>query len=178
MTSSNQRPKRNLKSTLVEPFRQIKFGLYIITISVAFVIASGLLFVMAFNEQYQHVMGIFNIVDPNLKWELVTNEVFFTNAVRLGVLLVGYITIMFSIVFWLTHRYYGPLVSIERFVESIGAGHYQKRVFIRKKDELQRLVTKLNAMAEILETRHGADVADGLSIPDTDDLVEQQREAS
>lgn len=165
MDQNNNRPKRNFKSTLVEPFKQIQFGLYIITISVAFVVASGFLFVVAFNEQYQHVMGIFNIVDPNLKWELVTNEVFFINAVRLGVLLVGYVGIMFGIVFWLTHRYYGPLVSIERFVESIGAGQYNKRVFIRKKDELQRLTAKLNAMAEILEKRHGSDVSDGLKIP-------------
>lgn len=161
-TQAVLRPKRTLKSTLIEPFRQIRFGIYVISISVLFVIASALLFITAFNDQYQHVMGIFNIVDPNLKWELVTNAVFYKNAIRLGILLASFVVVMFGVVFRLTHRYYGPLVSIERFVEALSAGEYNKRVFIRNKDELQRLVAKLNIMADILEKRHGTNCKDNL----------------
>ncbi|MEZ4742266.1 MAG: hypothetical protein R3B45_07450 [Bdellovibrionota bacterium] len=49
-------------------------------------------------------------------------------------------------------------MSIERFVDSIINGEYNKRVTIRNTDELQRLAGKLNNMAENLEKRHGAKV--------------------
>lgn len=154
--TTKQPYKRNLKNTLIEPFKQIKFGLYVLGLSVAFVGVSGYMFVEAFTEQYQHVMGIFNVVDPTLKWELVTNDVFRTNAIRIGILFCVFIGAMLTMIFRLTHRYYGPLVSIERFVEQITAGDYKKRCKIREKDELHDLVQKLNHMAEQIEARHGA----------------------
>ena len=150
----NARPRRNLKSTLIEPFKQVKIGLYVIGISLAFVVASGAMFFYAFTEQYEHVMGIFNVVDPTLRWELVTNDVFYDNAIRIGVLFLIYISVLFSVVFSLTHRYYGPLVSVERFIDQMTRGDYAKRLKIRDKDELQDLVHKLNHMAEALDRRH------------------------
>lgn len=156
--TTNDKPKykRNLRNTLIEPFKQIKFGLYVLGLSVAFVGVSGYMFVTAFTEQYQHVMKIFNVVDPKFQWELVTNDVFRTNAIRIGILFGVFIAAMLGMIFRLTHRYYGPLVSIERFVEQVAAGDYQKRCKIREKDELHGLVMKLNAMAEKIEQRHGA----------------------
>ena len=150
----NKRPKRTLSSVLIEPFKQIKLGLYVMAVSVAFLILASCLFVMAFTEQYQHVMDIFKIVDPEQKWELVTNRVFYMNAVKLAVLFVAYIAILFTVVFKMTHRYYGPLVSIERFVSQMSEGDYSRRVIIRRGDELQRLVSLLNTMAARLERRH------------------------
>ncbi len=152
----DMRPSRSVKSTVIEPFKQIKFGLYVISLSIIFVILTAVLFVSAFSQQYQHVMNIFNVIDPSLRWELVTNDVFYTNAIRIGALFVVFIVVMFSVVFRLTHRYYGPLVSIERFVEDITVGDYSKRCKIREKDELHDLVARLNQMAEKLEKRHGS----------------------
>ena len=153
-TSDFERARRSLRSTVIEPFKQIKFGLYVIGISIAFVGVCAFMFVLAFNQQYNHVMGIFHVVDPNLQWELVTNDVFYTNAVRVGAILALFIVVMFTVVFRLTHRYYGPVVSIERFVDQLTQGDYQVRCKIREKDELQSLVAKLNVMAESIEKRH------------------------
>ncbi len=155
-SNNDQRPRRNLRSLVIEPFKQIKFGLYVISISVGFIAISAGLFVIAFTEQYRHVMSIFNVIDPNLQWELVTNDVFKTNAIRIGLVFFMYIVVMFLVVFRLTHRYYGPLVSIGRFVDQIAEGEYHRRLGIRDKDELQDLVLKLNAMAEELEEKHGS----------------------
>lgn len=149
-----ERARRSLRSTVIEPFKQIKFGLYVIGVSVAFVGICALMFVVAFNEQYNHVMTIFHVVDPSRQWELVTNDVFYTNAIRIGAMLTLFIAVMFTMVFKLTHRYYGPLVSIERFVEQVTDGDYTVRCKIREKDELHDLVSKLNHMAEVLEGRH------------------------
>jgi HAMP domain-containing protein len=154
------RPRRNLASLVIEPFKQIKFGVYVIGISVAFVAVSAGMFVWAFYEQYKHVMTIFNVVDPQMQYELVNNNIFQVNAMRIGVVFVAYIGITFWVVFKLTHRYYGPLVSIERFVTQMTNGQYDKRCKIRTKDELHALVAKLNEMATKLEERHGASLGE------------------
>lgn len=151
---STARPRRKKKSVLIEPFKQIKFGLYVFTISVFFILASGFLFYHAFRDQYAQLMGLFNVVDENMQWALVTNDVFVTNSIRIGILFAAYLIILFAAVFRLTHRYYGPLVSIDRFVDHIAKGDYSQRVRIRQKDELHMLVNKLNAMADALESRH------------------------
>ena len=89
--SSLNRAKREVKSTLIEPFRQIKFGAYVISASVAFVLVVAVMFVLAFYEQYQHVMSLFNITDVKDQMELVTNDIFYRNAIAIGLMLVGYI---------------------------------------------------------------------------------------
>ena len=100
-------------------------------------------------------MDVFQVVDPNIRWELAINDVFEKNAWRLGGVFLLYLTILCIVVFIMTHRVYGPLVSIERFVSQIEKGEYHRRARIREKDDLGRLVNKLNAMAEKLESRHG-----------------------
>ena len=99
-------------------------------------------------------MGIFNMTDMKSQMELVTNDIFYLNVIRIACLFVGFIALMFIVVFRLTHKYYGPLVSIERFVDEMTEGLYDRRVKIRKGDELQRLANKLNNMAISLQTRH------------------------
>jgi HAMP domain-containing protein len=150
-----ERAKRNIRSTLIEPFSQIKFGIYVIGASIAFVFLVAAMFVYTFYQQYQHLMGIFNITDARDQLQLVTNDIFYHNAIKIGLLLLGYIVGMFVLVFKLTHRYYGPLVSIERFIDEVARGKYKNRVKIRQNDELQRLATRLNDMASSLEKRHG-----------------------
>lgn len=155
-TSPNMsRANRDVKNTLIEPFKQIKFGIYVIGFAIAFVIATTVVFLLAFYSQYQHLMSIFNITDAKAQMELVTNDIFYSNIIRIAFVFVIFIGLNFLMVFKLTHRYYGPLVSIERFVDEMTAGQYSRRVKIRKGDELQRLTDKLNEMASALERRHG-----------------------
>ncbi len=153
---SGSRSNRDVKTTLIEPFKQIKFGIYVIGFSLAFVVATSAMFLLAFYQQYQHLMGIFNITDSKSQMELVTNDIFYSNIIRIALVFVIFIGVTFLMVFRMTHRYYGPLVSIERFVDEMTTGQYSKRVKIRKGDELQRLTDKLNLMAESLEKRHGS----------------------
>ena len=145
---------RKIRNTIIEPFKQFKIGIYIIVTTFIFIVCAGYLFMSSFWQQYQHVMSIFEVVDPNLQWEVITNDVFFINVIKVGVLFLLFMLITMAMVFKLTHRYYGPLVSIEKFVDQVTAGDYSSRVALRKKDELLRLASKLNAMAESLEQRH------------------------
>ena len=146
---------RKLRNTIIEPFKQFKIGVYIIVLTLIFIVCAGYMFMSSFWQQYQHVMSIFEVVDPNLQWEVITNDVFITNIIKIAALFLVFMLVIMAVVFRLTHRYYGPLVSIEKFVDRMTAGDYRSRVTIRKKDELVRLVNKLNLMAEHLEQRHG-----------------------
>ena len=155
MASKKIKPQRNLSAVMIEPFKQMKLGIYVIAVSLSFVVLTALVFLNAFFEQYQHVMEVFQVIDPKNQWAMVTNDVFFKNAIRLGVLLVSFIAVIFSVVFHVTHKYYGPLVSINRFIEGVAKGDYSQRVVIRKGDELQDLAQNLNKMAENMQKRHG-----------------------
>ena len=146
---------RGIRSILIEPFRQISFGLYMIVLCLVFMFGAAWLFFDAFSQQYSHVMEVFHVVDPQSQRELVIDDIFITNAIRLFFWFGFFLLTFFVIVFKLTHRYYGPLVSIERFIEQVSQGDYTSRLTIREKDELQNLAKKLNSLAEELEKRHG-----------------------
>jgi hypothetical protein len=47
-----------------------------------------------------------------------------------------------------THKIYGPLVSINRFVDELVEGKTPSRLALRDGDELQDLASKLNILAE------------------------------
>lgn len=129
-------------------------GIYLVAITLAFIAALLGLVLRFFWDQYQQVMQLFQISDPATKWELVLNDVFYNNIAIIGLTCLGFILFLMASVVRITHRYYGPIVSINRFLEGLIEGDYSRRVSIRKGDELQDLVAKLNIMAETLENRH------------------------
>ena len=172
-SSSKSRPKRNLKQLLIEPFKQIKFGVYVLGLTSIFLGLLAVLFVSSFYEQYSQVMEIFQVVGVDEKRELITDRVFRENLAKLFVLIGLYIGSLFFLIFKLTHRYYGPLVSIERFIKAMSLGNYEERVAIRKKDELSALVNKLNVMAAKLEERHGSSAKPVFSDEATRQLVKE-----
>ena len=157
--SPADRVKRNWRSTVIEPFKQLRMGIYVIGISVVFVLITSGLFILAFYQSYENVMEIFEVADMKSQFEVVVNQVFAKNAWRVAGAFVVYLAVLGWVVFKMTHKVYGPLVSIERFVSQIERGEYYRRARIRDKDDLQRLVRKLNNMADKLEKRHGKDVS-------------------
>ena len=147
---------RKLSRLLIEPFKQIRFGVYIILICIGFVGASAWLFMSTWSEQYQHVMDLFANMDEEAKTAFLRDDIFHSNILKLIAFFVVFLVVMFLTIFNLTHRYYGPLVSIGRFLDQMVEGDYTARVSIRKKDELQDVARKLNTLAESLERRHGS----------------------
>lgn len=150
------RKKRSIKYFLIEPFKQIKLGIYVILISLSFTAIAGFMIYQALTEQYQQVMDIFAIVDPDKQWSLITNDVFYSNAIKMTLLFSAYLIILMTVIISKTHKVYGPLVSIERFIGQITKGHYRTRITVRKGDELVDVANKLNLMAAELQSRHGA----------------------
>lgn len=151
-----ERHGRSIRSTLIEPFAQLKLGIYVIVVCFIFLCFAGYLFHNSFTEQYKNVLSIFEIADPDMQWQVISNDIYLSNLKKLIFLFVIFVVVLFSVVFRMTHRCYGPLVSIERFAKSISKGKYFERVTIRKGDELTGLVMRLNGMAKELERKHGS----------------------
>ncbi len=153
---TKDRVGRSLRSLVIEPFQQVKLGVYVVAVSLIFMALAGYVFHRSFDEQYQNVMKIFAVTDPDMQWQVLNNDIYKSNLKILIALLLGFISSMLFVVFRMTHKYYGPLVSVERFSDLISQGKYFERVQVRKGDELGRLAAKLNAMAAELERKHGS----------------------
>ncbi len=153
---TKDRVGRSLRSLIIEPFQQVKLGLYAVAVSLVFMALAGYVFHRSFDEQYQNVMKIFAVTDPDMQWQVLNNDIYKSNLKILIGLLLAFISSMLFVVFRMTHKYYGPLVSVERFSDMISQGKYFERVQVRKGDELGRLASKLNAMAAELERKHGS----------------------
>ena len=146
---------RTLSHLLIEPFKQIRFGLYMMGLCVLFVCVSGWIFMSTWSQQYQRVMLEFAL-DEDAKKAFLSDDIFISNSIKLFCFFLLFIMVMFFTIFKLTHRYYGPLVSIGRFLDQMIKGNYSARVSIRKKDELQQIAQKLNELAGELEKKHGS----------------------
>ena len=67
-----------------------------------------------------------------------------------GIIVAGALCFAFAIL--LTHRFFGPMVSINRHFDELMKGNFDARVEIRKDDELHELCDRLNAFtAELRE---------------------------
>ena len=150
MNSTKAMNSRSFRSLIIEPFKQIKFGLYIIVITSVFLILSLSLVLYSFANQYQQLMDLFHVVDKNSQWELVLNDVFINNMTMIAALYFLFIISILLVIFKLTHQYYGPIVAIKRFISQLKRGEYNHSISIRKTDELQDIVKALNELARIL----------------------------
>lgn len=144
--------RRSLRAYLVEPFKQIRFGLHVVGVSLAFISLLAWLFVRSFREQYQQVIDIFQVTETS---DLMTNDVFLRNALVIGGTLFLFAASIMFVVIRRTHKMYGPMVSIMRFVGELDKGNYAVRIHIRERDDFQSLVGRLNSLAETLHKRHG-----------------------
>lgn len=147
------RGKRQISAYLVEPFKQIRFGLHVTAVCLISVILLSYVFVNSFYEQYQHVAEIFKVAEVD---DLVVNDVFVRNAWKLGFVLLGMVAATVGVVVWRTHKMYGPVVSIQRFLKELHRGNYAVRLSIRQRDDFKNVVESLNQLASELQHKHGS----------------------
>jgi nitrogen fixation/metabolism regulation signal transduction histidine kinase len=166
--------RRTFTAYFVEPFKQIRFGLHVVAVCLSFVVLLGWLYARAFSQQYQQVIDIFAVVDTA---ELVSNDIFIRNAIIIGATLLALVLSTIFVVVRRTHKMYGPMVSIHRFVAEMRRGNYAVRIAIRESDDFQLLVEELNQLAETLHERH-PDIAEKILSQPTDlDSDEENLEA-
>ncbi len=151
---------RRLVPMLTEFFWHSRFGVQVVATTLVFLGCVSFFIYQAFEEQYSNVAEIFKVVSPDLKHELVFNDILMRNVIFLILSILAYIVAMVILIIRSRHKYSGPLVSIQKFIEAVTRGEYTHRIVIRKGDEMQELVVALNEMAGHLERRHGPMVRD------------------
>ena len=147
--------RRKISSLLIEPFKQVKFGLVLLGASTFFLTVLAYFILEAFNAQYAQLMELYQVSDEGSRYALITNDLFKRHMIQLGLVYLVYIVVFFSLVLKLTHRFYGPSLAVGRFVSQMKQGNYAYRLSLRKTDELQSVAQELNGLAEDLERRYG-----------------------
>ena len=165
--------RRSLRAYLVEPFQQIRFGMHVIAVSLIFTALFSFLTYRAFAEQYSQVIEIFSVTETS---DLITNDIFLRNGLLIGGALLGFCATMMFVVVRRTHKMYGPMVSIMRFLGELQKGNYAVRIHVREKDDFKALVSKLNELAETLHVRHEDQPSAGNGKGNMDDLDSRLRD--
>lgn len=139
--------RRGFKSWFVEPYRQVKLGLLFIVVNLIF----SALFLGVFGyyvyDIYQSILTYFEL--SNVQAPEIAGKFYIPVIVGAGLILIFItITIMLSVKY--THRIYGPLVSIRRFLDDLADGRRPSQLQLRESDQLKELADRLNAIGERL----------------------------
>ncbi len=160
-----------IKSQLVEPYKQVRLGLVFLMVNFIFSLIILAVYGYYMRDVYSSVSVLFNLstipeeqssaVLYKFLWPIIVGGVIFLTFV--------FTTLYVSIRY--THRIYGPLVSIRRFLDELLAGNIPKPIRLRQGDQLNDLVERLNKVAERMSTdeQTGAMVAVHRFV---DDLIE------
>lgn len=141
--------RRGFKSWFVEPYRQVKLGLMFVLINIIFSILIFGLFGYFLWDVYLSVSAYFALTSEQNQETFMK---FGAPAVAGAALILLFMvtTLMVSVRY--THQIYGPLVSIQRFLDDIVNGKNPDPINLRESDQLKGLATKLNQMNERLNT--------------------------
>lgn len=134
-----------VRSKLVEPYFQIKLGLMFIIVNLLFsVLFAGVVW-WVLSDVFESVKTYFELTGSDAT---LTMGKLSTPLILVGVLVLAFVATTFYVAVHYTHKIYGPLVSINRFIDEMVEGRSPSKLALRDGDELQDLVLKLNVLAD------------------------------
>lgn len=143
--SQNNKEQSRRGHFLIEPYKQLRFGVMFLFINLVF----SILFLMIFGYV---LWDIYEVLSTYFKLDQNQSLVTMSKLIKPGIF--GLILIIFFIMITLfisakyTHQIYGPLVSIVRFLDDLLNDKKPKPIKLRSSDQLQELVEKLNGIAQ------------------------------
>ena len=137
-------PRR--KQFMVDRRLQLRFArLVLLFVLGCCALTASIVFYTTFTALSQKLVGIY----PESRLTGIFHSAYASAA--LGLLLVAPAVFFAAIVF--SHRIAGPLPKIYQSLRDIGAGNFDVRVTLHKKDELRELAEEINTMAAKLKDR-------------------------
>lgn len=146
--------QRSIRNFLIEPLAQIRMGVRLLAINIAFLVAMIFVITSGFFAQYTLLLQKTTPAEHTVYDILM--EVFIRHTIALSVVFLLFIIVLMGAVVVYTHRIYGAVINLRRFISDLTHGHYDKRCQLRASDELQELATDLNLLAESLQSRKPA----------------------
>ena len=140
--------RRRKVNLLLQPALQLKLPLFMVLVTVAFLMFQLAHGHFAYSKLYSTVIkesGSSPVLADLLHGQ--TRD-FIEVSAELGVL---YILVVIAICVTYAHRMIGPTVAFRRHVEALKNGDYRSRIKLRRRDAFSELAGDLNELAEILE---------------------------
>ncbi|SME88256.1 hypothetical protein [Pseudobacteriovorax antillogorgiicola] len=137
--------RRGFSSWFVEPHRQVKLGLMFLLLNLSFSMVILGVFGFYFWDVYSTVATYFKLTTDQSSQVLDKFLPPMFIALTLTVLFVV-VSILLSVRY--THRIYGPLVSIHRYLDDFLEGRSVTPLNLRESDQLKELAEKLNELAK------------------------------
>jgi len=141
---------RKARGLLLKPVLQLKLALYVLLLSLTFVLITVLFGKLYFEQTF--VTLIENTTQAEYIQAVITRQIHDFKSLSL-LLLAVYAVLMVVLATVYTHRMIGPTLPILRHVKALQDGFYSHRVKLRRYDCLQELADELNTLAETLEKR-------------------------
>lgn len=145
---SNKTRRGGFSARLVEPYTQVKLGLMFLMVNLIFSILILSVFGYYTYDIYNTMSAVFKLT-PTEGQQIL--DKFTVPVLAGGVLIVIFVCTTLFVSIHYTHQIYGPLVSIQRFLDELLGGNRPKKLALRSSDQLQELAGKLNGIAETME---------------------------
>jgi HAMP domain-containing protein len=141
---------RKARNLLLQPVLQLKLALYVLLLSLTFVLITALFGKLYFEQTFITLFE--NTTQAEYIQAVITRQINSFKSLSL-LLLAVYAVLMVVLAAVYTHRMIGPTLPIMRHVKALNDGFYSHRVKLRRYDCFQDLANELNALAETLEKR-------------------------
>ncbi|MES2855648.1 MAG: hypothetical protein V4692_07285 [Bdellovibrionota bacterium] len=146
------RDQRDINNIFVNPRQQLKYAFIFFGGAIGLMCLYIVFFLYYLNSTIGSLANTFAI-SPEVAESL--SRAIFTASISLLAFSGTLTLIMFAAGIALSHRLFGPMVSINRLIDQLVAGDYKARGSLRKKDEWHDVMDRLNTLAENLEAKHG-----------------------
>lgn len=152
---------------LIEPYKQLRFGITFLIINLIFSSLILLVFGYFIADIYQ-AQAIYFQLNETQSSEILSklNKPVIIGA---GLVVLFILTTLIASARY-THQFYGPLVSIRRFLDEMLSGHTPDPIQLRASDQLKDLAERLNGLTSHLDLPQKVSVAEIESF--LDDLVD------
>lgn len=134
--------KRRFKNYLLFPGAQLKHGLMFVGVSTVLHVGLSVLAIIFVDSWLSGKAG----VGAMPFWQVAAAIIF---------LYIVFLIFIFAFGLFISHKWLGPLVPIERFLTLLVGGNYSQRLSLRKNDvdHLNKIVASLNDLANQMENK-------------------------
>jgi HAMP domain-containing protein len=147
--------RRRLRNIVLNFRVQLKHWLYFFSLSMAVmstVVLWGLYSFVQFlqSPSFASISGM----DFEIRASVVSmaNEILKVTAIIFA--MYGLLSLLMSLI--MTHRIFGPIVPIKRFINDLKAGNYDASLTLRKHDEMKDVAEELKSLAAVLKQKYGS----------------------
>ncbi len=146
--SMQQKSRRSIKNFALQPFLQVKIGLYCLILSMFFALAIGLIVYINMNQFFRVVV---ELTGAQAEVEGLLLDYLYPVKVQVGVVILLYVVATMLITLRHTHRFVGPTVAFRRHIEMISQNNFKYRTILRDGDAFVEVANDLNRLSEQLE---------------------------